>query len=76
MSNPVLPSHDPRVLREALAKVLCVQPLASASASDLWLAIGEMRRVAAEALTEKRWPTEAELMAESAALEAARGGGK
>ncbi len=62
--------------KRALGDILCVQPLATATAADLWLAIGEMRRVAAEALTEKRWPTVDELNAEAAALEAARGGGK
>ncbi len=58
--------NNPRVLREALAKVLCVQPLASADVHDLWMAIGEMRRVCAEALTDNRAPADVASVLEAA----------
>lgn len=62
--------------KEALVKILCIQPLQSATDADLWLAIGEMRKICADALTEKRWPTTEELNAEAASLESVRGKGK
>lgn len=74
--SDIIKTEREKELENALAKVLCVQPLPTAQAADLWQTIGELRKVAADALLQKRWPTEAELKLEHAKLEASRGGAK
>lgn len=51
-------------LENSLGLVLCVQPLATATAADLWLALGEVRRIAAESLTTEVGPTKYESKAQ------------
>ena len=40
----------PVQLRKALENIAAIEPMATANVHDLWLAIGEMRKIAAEAL--------------------------